>query len=604
MGNELVPGRDWTVFGPCGVDEPLPENAQLAACPERLRIGRRALPARHVKRPDGVLNIGPLFGGHRVKMTGYVFIPFRVIQAGPYRIGVGADWWFEAWIDGAPILSTVNSGNGAHPPAREDHVADLTLDAGEHLMVVRVISGSAGMTLDVGVPRYTPAQAHRLRLGCAPRVMRPLKIVFIGAGSGFLSGLFTDILNIPGADNGEVALVDIDKRRLGLAEQLCRKIITTLDKDWRITSCTDRRKMLAGADYVICCIEAPGLQRVEYEIPLKYGVDQAVGDTMGPGGLFKGLRNAPIFLDILRDVERLCPKAWVLNYTNPMSILCLAAGRASRANVIGLCHSVQKSSQQLARWCGVPYHELHWSCAGVNHLAWFTECRHAGRDLYPALKKRARGDPAFAEKDRVRLDLMLHFGYYCTESSSHDSEYVPYYRKRKDLLKKYCRQDFGARRPYFAGAHRSRHKDRDRIWRGQIAGGEDLSTSRGLEYASGIIEGLETNNPFVIHGSVMNRGLIANLPQDGVVEVACLVDRLGIRPVRHGALPPQCAALCDWDMRFFDLAAKACVERSREAAGHALMLDPLTAAVCSPAEIKKMTEELFAAEKPFLSGYR
>jgi alpha-galactosidase len=312
----------------------------------------------------------------------------------------------------------------------------------------------------------------------------------------------------------------------------------------------------------------------------------------------------PVYLAALKDVERLCPGAWVLNYTNPMSIMCLAAARTSRARTIGLCHSVQGASHALAAWTGVPYEELKWTCAGVNHLAWFTELSHRGRDLYPALKRRAQTDKAFAERDLVRFDLMRHFGYYCTESSGHDSEYLPYYRKSAEPLKKYCRAGYLGGSRFYASNWPAWRKACDQRRRDAISGKEPISLHRGVEYASYIIQAMETNSPVVIYGTVPNNGLISNLPQDGVVEVACLVNRYGINPTHYGKLPPQCAALCDWNMRFFDLAATACVERSKAAAAHALMVDPLTAAVSYPAAIKEMTEKLFQAEKEFLPGYR
>jgi alpha-galactosidase len=287
-----------------------------------------------------------------------------------------------------------------------------------------------------------------------------------------------------------------------------------------------------------------------------------------------------------------------------MSILCLAAARASTAKVIGLCHSVQGASHSLAAWTGVPYEELKWTCSGVNHLAWFTELSHDGRDLYPLLKKRVAEEKGFDEQDKVRLDLMMHFGYYCTESSGHDSEYLPYYRKRKDLIKTYCREKYLGESRFYATNWPDWRKANDQRRRDLVSGKTAVGLNRSWEYAGFIIQAMETHQPFVIYGSVPNRNLIPNLPQDGVVEVACLVDRNGVTPTHAGRLPAQCAALCDWNMRFFDLAATACIGKSVAAAEHALMLDPLTAAVCCPAEIKAMTRELFAAEKAFLPGFK
>jgi len=278
---------------------------------------------------------------------------------------------------------------------------------------------------------------------------------------------------------------------------------------------------------------------------------------------------------------------------------------------VGLCHSVQGTSHKMARDAGVPYEEMVWECAGINHLAWFTKLEHDGKDLYPILREKVKdrtGD--VYESDPVRYDMMMHFGAFITESSGHLSEYVPYYRKRPELVKEYCREGYkGGSRFYATGWPKWRAgADEDR--RKMLSGEKPIEWERSWEYASWIIEAREKNVPFRIHGNVMNqdetgRGqLISNLPADGCVEVACMIDRNGINPTRYGKLPPQMAAICASNMRMFDLAAKACIEKSKEAAIHALLLDPLTAAVCCPAEIKQMTLELFEAEKDFLPGYK
>ena len=442
-------------------------------------------------------------------------------------------------------------------------------------------------------------------LGILPAVQRPIKVVFLGAGSAFFRRLFVDVMSIPGADTGEMALVDIDEERLDLQHQIAEMIVGKMGTRWTVSASPDRRKVLADADYVINCIEVSGLQCVRHDndIPAKYGVEQCIGDTIGPGGLFKALRTVPVFLEVLKDIEQLCPDTWILNYTNPMSIMCLASARASRANLVGLCHSVQGTSHALARYADVPYAEMRWRCGGVNHLAWFTELRHNGEDLYPPLRQKVQNDAELYEQDVVRFDMMQHFGYFITESSGHLSEYLPYYRKRPELMKKYCREGYRGGSSFYADGWpkwRARH---DAMNRRILAGQEEVSLDRSWEYASYIIQAMETHEPITIYGTVPNTGLIENLPQDGVVEVACMVDRNGVHPTHFGPLPPQCAAVCDWNMRMYDLAATACIEKSREAAVHALMLDPLTAAVCCPAEIKQMFDELFEAERKFLPGF-
>lgn len=443
-------------------------------------------------------------------------------------------------------------------------------------------------------------------LGILPEVTRPLKVVFLGAGSGFFEKLFIDILSIPGADKGEMGIVDIDKARLDIAEKLAKKIAKTMNKKWTVKATVNRKEVLQDADYIINCIEVSGVDCVRFDndIPAKYGIDQCIGDTIGPGGLFKALRTVPVFLEVLKDVEKLCPNALVLNYTNPMSIMCLAASRVSPVNVVGMCHSVQGTSHALAKYADVPYSEMKWKCAGINHLAWFTELSHKGRDLYPVLKKKIKDDPELLAKDPIRFDMMKYFNYFVTESSGHFSEYLPYYRKRPELIKKHCGEKYLGGSGFYAREWPGWRDNTDQSRRDAISGKREISLDRTWEYASYIIEAQETNSPFITHATVPNDGLIDNLPSDGVVEVACVVNASGVMPTYFGALPAQLAALCDWHMRMYDLAATACIEKSKEAAMHALLLDPLTAAVCAPSEVKKMTMELFKAEKKFLKGFK
>ena len=402
-----------------------------------------------------------------------------------------------------------------------------------------------------------------------------------------------------------MALVDVDEKRLKLAGSLGRKINRQMKRKWKVTCTTDRREVLSGADYVVNCIEVSGVDCVRFDndIPAKYGVSQCIGDTIGPGGLFKALRTVPVFIEVLRDIEKLCPDAWVLNYTNPMSIMCLAAWRTSSVKVVGLCHSVQGNSHYLANVAGVPYEEMRWRCAGINHHAWFTELTHKGRDLYPMLLDKAFSDKEIHAQNPARWDIMKHFGYFVTESNGHYSEYVPYYRKRPDLLKLYGGDGYTGASGFYADSWPTWRKNNDKKRRRQVAGKEPINTDRSWEFCSYIIQAMETHEPFIIHGNVPNRGLIDNLPQDGVVEVPCVVNADGVNPVRFGRLPPACAALSASNMRMFDLAASACIEKDRRTAAQALMLDPLTMAVCAPAEIQKMTDELFKAEKKFLPGF-
>ena len=431
------------------------------------------------------------------------------------------------------------------------------------------------------------------------------KISIIGAGSGFTQPLCKDIMLIDGLDSGEFALVDIDNERLELGHKLVEKVIGLVGKKFTVTSSTDRREVIAGSDYLINTIEVSGVQTVKFDndIPLKYGVKQCIGDTIGPGGLFKALRTVPVWVEILKDAEELCPDAMVMNYTNPMSMITLAGIRSTSLPIVGLCHSVQYTSRLIADYCDVPYDEMDWDCGGINHMSWFTTFRRNGEDLYPLLKKRVRADKELYEKDPVRFEFMLEMGYFVTESSGHFSEYVPYFRKRQELIDRYCRDGYRGQTSFYADEWPKWRESADETKRKQLSGEEEIEIKRSHEYGSVIIEGMELDRPQVVYGSMLNNGLIENLPSDGVVEVACLVDGKGVRPTRFGRLPSQLAALCRSNMSMFELGVEAALTRNREAAARALMLDPLTSAVCSLDEIRKMTDELFEAEKEYLPGF-
>ncbi|MBS1720213.1 MAG: alpha-glucosidase/alpha-galactosidase [Armatimonadetes bacterium] len=438
---------------------------------------------------------------------------------------------------------------------------------------------------------------------------RKINVTMMGAGSFFTASVLKDVLLIPGNLGGELRLVDVDGERLELSRQLMLKILEATDQAerWTVRASLDRRELLPGSDYLINSIEVSGVECVRFDndIPLEFGVSQNIGDTMGPGGLMKGLRTIPVWLDILRDAEELCPQVVVLNYTNPMSMLMLAASRVSRLPNIGLCHSVQGTSAMLARYSGVPIEDIRWDCAGINHLAWFTRWEtKGGKDLYPVLMAQANDRSSeFAKAEPVRSDMMRHFGAFITESSGHLSEYLPYYRKRKDLLDKYTDTGYRGEESFYANNWPNWRKGQDENRRRLISGEDKVTTQRTWEYGSWIIEAIEKNQPFVVHGNVTNHGLITNLPQDGCVEVACLIDRRGIQPTVYGRLPKQMAAICASNMQFFDLAADAAIQRSRHLAKLALLMDPLTAAVCSPEEVFQMVDRLFEAEEAFLPGY-
>ena len=430
------------------------------------------------------------------------------------------------------------------------------------------------------------------------------KVTFVGAGSAvFARQLMTDVLAVDGLDDGVFALVDVDGTRLELARRIAERLVELSGKRWTVNASTERSEVIGGSDYIISSIEVAGLDNVrfDYEIPMRYGVDQCIGDTIGPGGIFKALRTGPVWLDIVSDAARLAPDALLINYSNPMSILTLLAFRASDLQTVGLCHSVQGTSRQLATYLGIPYEQLAWRCAGLNHNAWFTTLERDGKDVYPLLRERA-AIPEIYELDPVRFEVMLHLGAFVTESSGHFSEYVPYFRKRPDLVAKYTRAGYLGESGFYANNWPEWRRANDELIASMLRGETAVPVQRGHEYASSIIEATELGREASIHGNVRNRGAIGNLP-DGCVEVECRVGRDGIKPVTFGALPEQLAALNRAHMAVHELVVEAVMKRDRQKAKYALMLDPLTAAVCSLDEIDRLFEEMWAAERASLPAF-
>jgi alpha-galactosidase len=436
-----------------------------------------------------------------------------------------------------------------------------------------------------------------------------VKVALIGAGSAvFAQRMITDILAIEGLDMGTFALVDLDTERLELAHEVAEQTITSAGKPWTVQATTERRNVLPGCDYVINMIEVGGLVNVysDYAIPLKYGVDQCIADTIGPGGIFKYLRTAPSWLAMCRDIEELCQQALVINYSNPMSALMLTALRATSFQVVGLCQSVVQTAYQLADFMDVPFERMRYRCAGINHLSWFVTLEMDGEDLYPRLRKAAEDKAVYVE-DPIRFDLMRALGYFTTESGGHVSEYVPYFRKRIALIEHYASMQpdsRGGERASRWPVDRTEHDERLRDYLERERRGERaFYLDRSLDAGSYVIEGHALNRPQVIYGNVRNNGLIENLPRDGCVEIACLVDGNGIQPTPFGTLPTQLAALDSAHMMIHDLLVQALLNEDREPAVQALMLDPLTAAVCSLPEIRQMFDEMAITQQAYLPPF-
>jgi alpha-galactosidase len=425
------------------------------------------------------------------------------------------------------------------------------------------------------------------------------KIALIGAGSVvFARTLISDLLTFAELRDSTIALMDVDPARLEMITDLAKRMVEQEGAGAEIESTLDRREALRGADYVIIIIQVGGLKmfEVDIQIPRRYGIDQTVGDTLGPGGVFRGLRTIPVLLDICHDMRELCPGALLINYANPMAMNCWAMNQAGGIRNIGLCHSVQGTAMQLARYIGAPFEEVTYWVAGINHMAWFLEFTWRGEDAYPLLRAKLE-DPEWRE-DGVRFEVMRHFDYFVTESTHHMSEYVPYIRQRKELIEQFD----SPRWDYLERCQTGWQPHYERIKR-QVAGEEPIEIRRSHEYGTFIIHSLETDTPRRVNANVANAHLITNLPQGCCVEVPCLVDGSGVRPCAVGDLPSQCAALNRTNVNLQALAVEAALTGNRRAAFQAVALDPLTAAILSLREIQQMVDELFEAEAQWLPQF-
>lgn len=440
------------------------------------------------------------------------------------------------------------------------------------------------------------------------------KITFIGAGSTvFTRNLTSDLLLTPALQDSTISLMDIDPQRLTQARDLVQAIIERRGLPARVQATTDRLEAVEGADYVITTFQQGGLEayQLDIDIPLKYGVGQCVGDTLGPGGVFRSLRTIPVLIDLCHDLDSVAPDALLINYVNPMAANCWAAEVATGRPIVGLCHSVQGTSEMLARWIGVPYQKVNFLCAGINHQSWFLEFRRGLQDLYPliweAIKK-----PDVYNSEPVRIEMMKYFSYFVTESSGHASEYVPYFRKSAAMIENTLVPmfnnthdgwfDFGRSGGYLRHCIR-RAAESHKEYQELLDGVRDLPTHRSHEYGTYIIEAIETNRPVKINGNVPNHGLITNLPQGCCVEVPCLVDGSGIQPTLVGDLPPQLAALNRTNINVQELIVEAALTGDTQAVHHAVMLDPLTAAVCTLPQIHDMVDEMLQAQARWLTQF-
>ncbi|MCY3021740.1 MAG: alpha-galactosidase [Planctomycetota bacterium] len=436
------------------------------------------------------------------------------------------------------------------------------------------------------------------------------RITFIGAGSfGFTRALVRDLLTFPLLRDSTIVLMDINPERLRYIGQFVQRIIDEGHYPARLEVTTNRRQALKGADAVLCTILAGGVNVWKYDIliPNRYGVSTNIGDTRGPSGIFRALRTIPVMVSICRDIEDVCPNAIFLNYTNPMAMLCRAMQKTSAVKVSGLCHSVQGTAMMLAKWVGVPYEELIYTSAGVNHQSWYVRLEHKGRDLYPKLRKVVSTDRKVYNEEQVRNEMFLQLGYYVTESSGHNSEYNWWFRKRKDLIEKYCTHGTGwnpGKESYILEGYSNREKTWRKEIRKQLKDPKPLNLKRGHEYATYIINAWMGGDLFEFNGNVPNNGLVDNLPRGACVEVPVLASKKGFEPIHVGPLPPQCAALNNITVASEEMAVEAALTGDAEMVYHAVCYDPLTAAVLSLAEIRKMVRDMFKASRNHLPQFK
>jgi alpha-galactosidase len=419
------------------------------------------------------------------------------------------------------------------------------------------------------------------------------KIAMIGAGSVvFAQHLLGDIMSWPEFRTPHLALMDIDPDRLAVAERMAQKLAEALGAEPEIKAYKTRKPALDGADYVINTIQVGGFAatKIDFEVPKKYGFRQTIADTNSIGGIFRALRTMPVVLDMAREMEALCPDAILINYANPMAMVCWVVQQATKIQTVGLCHSVQGTAARLAQYMGIPFEKLVYRAAGINHMNFYLDLKYRGRDAYPRLR-RAMKDPNVWRRDPVRFEAFNRLGYFVSESSVHFSEYVPWFirRDRPDIVKRYH---------ISIDEYIKRCVDQDKHWRRtkrEMFSDKPLKAHRSHEYCGYILHAHQTGEPFVIYGNVRNDGIITNLPQGCCVEVPCLVDRNGIQPCYVGDLPPQLAGVIRNTVNVHELTLEAFLTGKKEHVYQAALLDPRASAELTIDEIYSLVDDLFKA---------
>ena len=435
------------------------------------------------------------------------------------------------------------------------------------------------------------------------------KIAFIGAGSlGFTCNLAKDILSFEAFDDVRICLMDIHEGRLGYAKQAIEKLIKLGKSNATVHTTTDRAEALEGADGVIITILQGGVDvwRHDIEIPKKYGVDINVGDTRGPAGVMRFLRTAPVMLSIIKDCEKHCPNAYVLNYTNPMAMLCSFLQRLSRVNVTGLCHSVQGTASMLAEWIGAKPDEVSYTCSGINHQAFYTEFKWNGKEAYPLILDKVKNDPKVSNAEPVRNEMFLQLGFYPTESSGHNSEYLAWFRKRQDLIDKYCSHGTNWNPGEYAFIL-NEYLKAETNWEEQFKeylNKDDVDLDRGEEYAAYIFNALlGDGTPFMFNGNHLNIGIVNNLSPLACVETPVMATSDGLKYIKMDPLPANLAILINLSASIEEMAVNAAIEGDPWKVFQANLFDPLTSAVLSMEEIRNLTQEMLDKNADFLDYF-
>ncbi len=440
---------------------------------------------------------------------------------------------------------------------------------------------------------------------------KKIKIAFIGAGSlVFARTLFTDIISVPELQDCDISFTDINKGNLEKVKDLCQRDLDAAGIGIKIQTSTDRREAFAGAKYIINLVRIGGLEAFEtdIDIPLKYGVDQCVGDTLCTGGIMYGQRVINEMLNFCKDIREVAaPDALLLNYSNPNAMATWACNKYGKVNTIGLCHGEIHGEHQIAEVLDIPHEELDIICAGINHQTWYTSVKHKGEDMLGKLLAGFEAHEKFSEEEKVRIDILKRFGYYSTESNGHLSEYVAWYRKRPDEIEQWINLDSwinGETGGYLRVTREERNWfDTEYPKLLEEPCKKFDGSDRGKEHCSYIIESLETGRPYRGHFNVMNEGCITNLPAESVVEVPCYVDGNGISVPRVGDLPLGCAAVCSQSIWVQKLAVEAAVAGDETLLKQAALMDPLTGAVCNPPEVWQMIDEMLIAQEKWLPQY-